>query len=214
MVLSASRSLTLLALAAALAGCASTPPRFHSLLPQQPAATSTQQAAFGFEMLPIDLPLSVDQPQLLLRHDEALTPLYAERWASPLADEVQAAISYELERRLGAPDITRLGAPATLPVWRIQTDIRRFEMGQAQPAILEANWRLRAPSGNTLLCNSHITTGDAGTDVLSVVQTQRATVLMLAQAIASAISRQGAAPVDQALARHVCSNAPADKPAS
>src|SRR5690606_39198229 len=101
-----------------------------------------------------------------------------------------------------------------LPVWRIQTDIRRFDMGLAQPASLEANWRLRAPSGSTLLCTSYITTAAAGANVLEVVQSQRTAVLVLAQAMGDAIAARGAAPGDQPGARHVCTTAPADKPAA
>lgn len=201
-----------------LSACAGDPPpRFHSLLP--PPATITppsRTAAYGLEIMPVTLPVYADQPQIMLRHQQGLTPLYSERWASSLVDEIQAAISYGLVRELGAPDLTLLGAPSGMPTWRVQLDIQRFDLAADAPALLEATWRVRGPGNAGLLCRSHLEAAPTDATAPAMVQAHRQILAQLAQTMAQAIESGGqrapASSPGHAIAG--CSPLPASKTAN
>lgn len=173
----------------ALSACAGDPPpRYHSLLPPPAAPAAPSRAAgYGLEIMPVTLPVYADQPQIMLRDADGLTPLYGERWASPLVDEIQGALSYELVSRLGAPDLTQLGAPTGLPTWRIQVDIQRFDMAADAPALLEATWRLRGPADAGLLCRSRVSAAAQDSTLPALVQAQRQSLAQLATTLAESI---------------------------
>ena len=72
-----------LALAAALAGCASAPVHYYTL--SAPAGTASApagaQAAYMIDVLPVSVPTPADQPQLMVRNgDGSVSALYSERW--------------------------------------------------------------------------------------------------------------------------------------
>src|SRR3546814_9855843 len=107
--------LSALALSAALAGCAMSPPaRYYTLQPApQAAPTGGQRVEYQIEVTPVSVPLQADQPQIMLRKHEgdgALTPLYSHRWSAPLSDEIGTALSDVLTHTLGALDVqTQIG---------------------------------------------------------------------------------------------------------
>lgn len=205
---------SILCTALALSACAGDPPpRLHSLLPP-PAATAapSRTAGYGLQIMPVTLPVYADQPQIVLRNADGLTPLYRERWASPLVDEIQGALSYELVRRLGAPDLTQLGTPAGLPTWRIQLDIQRFDIAAQEPALLEATWRLRGPASAGLLCRSRLDATPAEATIPAMVQAQRQMLVQLAATLAQAIEN-GGEPAPTSVRGHEiagCSSLPAN----
>lgn len=215
-----------LAAAAALAGCAGSPPAsYYTLLPSAntvapasgvpmagaPApATPVSGArpaagapAFALEIMPVSVPLQVDQPQIMLRtSDGVLSPMYSQRWASPLSEELQTALSHAMTAMLGAPDVSALGASAGVPVWRVQVDIQRFDMLLGGPALIDATWRIRqsgAPRGKNvapavLLCRSLVQVPAPEADLPALVLAQQRAVMALAQTISSAIRQNAAVP--------------------
>lgn len=191
--------LPIIAGVAMLAGCASSPPaRFYTLLPQAQSPTqSVASPAFALEIMLVTLPVQVDQPQIMLRTTgDALAPMYSERWASPLGEELQAAISQAMTSALGAPDVRALGAPPGIPVWRVQVDVQRFDMILDGPALIDATWRIRQTKdeGIALLCRSEIRVQPQAQDVPSLVQAQQEAVGDLAATMAGAIENGGRAP--------------------
>lgn len=200
-----------LAAAAALAGCAGSPPAsYYTLLPSAdavaPAAGARAAAgtpAFALEIMPVNVPLQVDQPQIMLRtSDGALSPMYSQRWASPLSEELQTALSHAMTATLGAPDVSALGASAGVPVWRVQVDIQRFDMLLGGPALIDATWRIRqsgAPRGKSaapavLLCRSLVQVPAPDADLPALVLAQQRAVTALAQTMSSAIRQNAAVP--------------------
>ena len=119
-----------LALAAALAGCASAPVHYTLSAPAGTAsAPAGAQAAYMIDVLPVSVPTPADQPQLMVRNgDGSVSALYSERWTAPLADEVRGALSDALQRELGALDVRVVKPASSAAVWRVQTDVQRFDL--------------------------------------------------------------------------------------
>jgi len=199
------------AAAAALTGCAGSPPAsYYTLLPSAntmtpaPGTAVPGAPAFALEIMPVNVPLQVDQPQIMLRTaDDALSPMYSQRWASPLAEELQTALSHAMTATLGAPDVSALGASAGFPVWRVQVDVQRFDMLLGGPALIDATWRIRqsgaargksAATAAVLLCRSLVQIPAPGADLPALVLAQQRAVMALAQTISSAIRQNAHVP--------------------
>lgn len=188
--------LSLLALSAALAGCGSSPPVHYYTL-QSPAAPSTAAPAgsadFLIEVQAVSLSTQADQPQLMVRTgDGSVAALYSERWSSPLGDELRGALSDALKRELGALDVQMVKPGPAAPVWRVQTDVQRFEMMSGSMAQLDATWRVRPVNakGTGLLCRSVVTETVSETGIPALIAAQQRAVVGLAGVMASAIRGQ------------------------
>lgn len=146
-----------LMLALPLAGCASAPVHYYTLIaPAQPAATGTA-APFQFELLPVDVPAQADQAQLVIRQGgQGAAPLEGERWIAPLADEVRGALSADLAQALHTQDVTGLPA-GDKPRLRVKVDLRRFDSAPGDYALIDAAWSLRQLQGEAVLaCTSQL----------------------------------------------------------
>ena len=157
-----SRALSLtLAAAVTLSGCSSAPARYYTLIADQPQASrvTATSAGFQFEMLPVRIPVQVDQPSLMVREGTgSLAILESARWASPLADELHDALAMELERRLGVRDLAGMPKQTGQPLLRLRTDVRRFESESGGQATLDVVWNLSLSRGEkqqrNLTCSS------------------------------------------------------------
>ena len=140
------RLLAVAALGLALAGCASAPIRYYTLVaPAGEAPRAGAAAPFQFELLPVGIPAQVDRPQLLVRQGaQGVVPLESERWVAPLADEARAALSADLSRALNAEDASGLPGSGK-PRLRIKVDLRRFDSVPGGYALIEASWSVSAP---------------------------------------------------------------------
>lgn len=189
-------ALSILALSGALAACGSSPPVHYYTLQtpaaQAPAGTAAA-APFLIEVLPVSISTQADQPQLMVRTgDGSVSALYSERWSSPLGDEIRGALSDALKRELGALDVQVVNPGPQAAVWRVQTDVQRFELVSGSMAQLDATWRVRPVNmkGTGLLCRSVVTEPVADTAVPSLIAAQQRAVVSLAGAMASAIRGQ------------------------
>jgi uncharacterized protein len=152
------RNLVAAALALGLAGCASEPAHYYTLLAPAPADAGTaSRAPFDFELMPVGIPAQVDQPQLVIRQGgQGVAPLSGERWIAPLADEVRAALSADLSQSLHARDATGMPSGGK-PRLRIKVDLRRFDSAPGDYALVDAAWTVRQLQGDaTLACTSQI----------------------------------------------------------
>ena len=190
------------AVAMALAGCASAPMHYYTLMP--PAAESPSEAAdqgpagLPFELLPVGVPAQVDVPQLVLREGgQSVAMLEGRRWIAPLGSEVRGTLSADLARQLHSQDVS--GLPANQrPLLRIKLDVRRFDSQLGGYALIEASWSvhlLHAAHGGALACSSRVReTVGPGYDAL-VQGHQRALEQLAAQiaGVARALGRGQAA---------------------
>lgn len=201
---------------ALLAGCGSAPvTSYYTLTPppmpqaqqssqtwQQPQSLSPQpqpqpQLAAGptpswwIDVMPVGLPESLDQPQLVIRQsDSAVVVLEQARWSAPLSQELRSALSTQLSRQLGTQDVAGLSVPAGREVLRIKVQMRRFEAWPGQQVHLAADWSIAQSSDpqRRVSCHTELTQ-PAGADVSKVVLAQQRLVASLADAVAAVATR-------------------------
>lgn len=133
-----------LALALALGAC-STPPalRLHTLMPDPAPPAEAPGPPLAIQLGPVVVPAQVDQPQWLVRlPDGTLALLDNERWASPLRDELRAALRETLARRWGVQDAA--GPVTAAAAWRINLELLRLDSTPAREARLDAQWAIAA----------------------------------------------------------------------
>lgn len=125
-----------------LAGCASAPMHYYTLLPA-PAEPSAAATALPFEVLTVNVPAQVDRPQLVVRQDgQSVALLEGERWIAPLADEVRGALAADLARTLPGHDVGGMVA-ADQPLLQVSLDVRRFDSQPGSYALIDGAWRVR-----------------------------------------------------------------------
>ena len=132
------------ALALTLSAC-STPPalRLHTLMPDPAPPAESPGPTLAIQLGPVLVPAQVDQPQWLVRlPDGTLALLDNERWASPLRDELRAALRETLARRWGVQDAA--GAVNAAPAWRVNLELLRLDSTPAREARLDAQWAIAA----------------------------------------------------------------------
>jgi uncharacterized protein len=189
------RRLPLLALGM-LAGCASAPTQYHTLVPRAVAPT-TPPAGFVVEVLPVAVPPQVDQPQLILRSGASdVQVLENQRWLAPLGDEVRGALSADITSTLNTHDIYGLPRPPGSTDIRIKVDVRRFDSELGGSATIEAGWTLRKVDGAenaSLACATRVSE-PAGSDYSGLVQAHQQALARLAGTIAQAARSLAAGP--------------------
>ena len=136
---------------ALVAGCASAPIHFYTLIPP-PSNTTAPEASFSIHVDPVVVPAESDQAAWLVRVGPSeVAVLDGERWAAPLSDELRAAFAESLGEQLGARDVT---AGAAKKKYIVQIVIRRFESVPGQQAFVAADWSIRGDGGAALTCTS------------------------------------------------------------
>ncbi|MBB3101768.1 PqiC family protein [Azomonas macrocytogenes] len=180
----------LVAILLGLLGCSSVSTHYYTLLP---AATGNspkngEAAPFQLEILPVRVPVQVDQPQMVIRQNNGrLAILDNDRWSSALADEFQSALSDRLEQQLGIRNLSGLPRDPDKPVMSLRADVRRFESVPGYYALVDMVWNLTlSTSGEkrrSLNCSS-VVRETAGIELNSLVLAHQRAIESLAQSIA------------------------------
>lgn len=179
----------ILATALGLAGCSSTPTHYYTLIaPANPTPIKHADMQFQFEMLPVLMPVQVDQPPVVVRHgDGALAILENDRWGAPLGDEFHDALTGQLERRFGTRDLAGLPKQDEIPLLTLRVDVRRFESVLDQYALIDVVWSLnvsrKGDKRQNLTCSSVIRQS-AGPGIENVVMAHQKAIALLAKTIA------------------------------
>ncbi|MBL0088473.1 MAG: membrane integrity-associated transporter subunit PqiC [Ideonella sp.] len=177
-----------------LAACGTTPPtRFHSLLPAADApsaATAVAPSDVRWEVLPVQLPAQVNQPQWLVRFgDDRLVVLEYDRWVAPLADEIRAAVSQRIVASLAARPSRGDAAVASGRPWRITIDVERFESVLGRVARIEAAWSIRsADAGQKALSCRSVLEQPVGAGLPALAAGHRVVVARLGDSLAAALA--------------------------
>lgn len=187
------RKFVVLAAVLGLAACSSPTLRYYTLVAPMDSAPVQRSAPapFQFEMLPVLLPVQVDQPPLVVRQgDGSLAILDTERWGAPLGDEFHDALTARLEQHWGRRDIAGLPKNSNEPVLSLRADVRRFESVPGQFALIDVVWNLslrNGPSGSqreNLTCSSVIRE-NAAVGMENLVLAHQRAVSRLAEDIAA-----------------------------
>ncbi|MET3134130.1 putative lipoprotein YmbA [Oxalobacteraceae bacterium GrIS 1.11] len=141
---------------AALAGCAAPQAEHFYTLNGGAKAGASAAVNYYVEVLAVSMPPQVSRNQLVVNGaDGRVEVLEQERWAGPLAAEVGQALSLGITGELGAIDVYRTPYPETLPVYRISTNVQRFESAPGRYALIDAVWSVRQlATGKVLTCRS------------------------------------------------------------
>jgi len=185
-----------------LAGCSSAPVQYYTLTApaQSPSIGGTVQTAptaaarepLYVEVLPVGLPEMLDRAQMVVRQGDAgVTVLDRQRWASPLSDELRAALSTQLAAQLGAADAAGLPRQAGVPVWRVKVEVRRIDAWPGRQLQLDTDWsaNLTSDPARRLICSSRVTL-ESPADYPGLAATHQTAVRHLAQQIANAIQNR------------------------
>jgi uncharacterized protein len=128
-------------IASLLGSCASTSPRFYTLVPP-PERNRAAEATTGLRLKvdPVRIPAQVDRLELVTRlPDGGIAIADGDRWIAPVADELQNALSVELLGRLGRVDSADAAGSDSVSV---QLNVERFESSPNRYALIEASWHL------------------------------------------------------------------------
>jgi len=154
-----------------LAACSSAPMHFYTL--QQSGADRAPPPpgapAFVIDVQPVTVPAQVDQQELVVRESgQRVAILDNERWAAPLAAEMREALAGHLTAALGTRDMHGLEHLPSIPLYRINVEIRQFDSWPGQHASIEADWNVRGKDERALAtCSSSVSeTIGAGYDAL------------------------------------------------
>ncbi|RKE36517.1 hypothetical protein B0G76_2711 [Paraburkholderia sp. BL23I1N1] len=181
------RSVTL-TVALALSACASAPVHYYTLVSPAAQPASAQPAApFAIDVLPVGVPAELDQQAMVIRQgDSGVAVLDDERWVAPLGDQLRAALSTQLVRRLGTQDVAGLTRPINQPVLGIRLQIRRLDAWPGHAVQLEADWSLifaQDPNGVRLTCHTQLQEAAPG-GYADLVRAQQLAIASLAGRIA------------------------------
>lgn len=185
-----------------LAGCSSAPVQYYTLTAPaqspsiggavQTATTAAAREPLYVEVLPVGLPEMLDRAQMVVRQGDAgVTVLDRQRWASPLSDELRAALSTQLAAQLGAADAAGLPRQTGAPVWRIKVEVRRIDAWPGRQLQLDTDWsaNLTSDPARRLICSSRVAL-ESPADYPGLAATHQKAVRHLAQQIANAIQNR------------------------
>ena len=187
---------TMVAVPALLAACASTPTdQFYTL--SGGAATAVPPASsvapVFFEMRPVTIPAQVRRPQMMVSGEGGTIELLEHhRWAGPLADEITTGLSLGIAADLGGVDVYRNPEPAGSALYRIGANVQRFESKPGDYALIDAVWNVRKVDGGVVQTCRSVFQEKVGTGYEALVAGHRAALSKLAAAIAQGVRTQAA----------------------
>lgn len=182
-----------------LAGCASAPTQFHTLVNPAggsgiPAQAQQRSSMLAFTLDPVSVPRQADVGQLVVRgQDGTLRLAENQRWLAPLGEEMRASLSQQLQDRLGAADVSRVAAAAGTAVLRINVDVQRFESLPGRQVLIRAQWSLRELASTSILASCATqATETAAPGYAGLVEAYRRGVARIAAAIADGMVQKAA----------------------
>ena len=190
---------------AALAACSSPQARFHSLLggdADSVAVAARAQAparAFFVDVVSVRVPPSVAGRRLVVRAGSGqVDVLEMDRWASPVADEIRAALASGLALQTGAMDRHGLPSDEKRPIYRVAVDVQRFDAWRGSHVLIDAVWTMRTADDRQLLTCRSVVREDVSAGIDGVVEGHRRALKALASQMAEALLAYAAAPAEVA----------------
>ena len=177
------------ATASMLAACSSAPMHFYTLRQSgaEPGSASAA-AAFVIDVQPVTVPAQVDQQELLVRESEQrVAILDNERWAAPLAAEMREALAADLTAMLGTRDVHGLERAPSVPLYRIDVEVRQFDSWPGRHASIQADWTIHGSGEHALATCSSRASEMVGAGYDALVQGHQRALSRIAADIAGAL---------------------------
>ena len=130
----------------ALSGCATSqqPVSYYTLMPDAPQAAASPDNRYAIEVMPVDVPMQVDVPQMVVSTGNGeRVPVDTRRWIAPLPNELRNALSWQLTQALGVRDVAGFTPGKDVPVYRVSLRVQRFDSSPGAYARIDALWSIR-----------------------------------------------------------------------
>ena len=178
-----------LLMAAVLLGACSTPqPEHFYTLSGGADVQPAKPVQYYVEMLAVSVPQQVSRNQFVVTAPSGrIELLEQQRWAGPLAGEIGQALSTAVTNDLGAIDVFRTPHPDSLPVYRISTNVQRFESVMGQYALIDAVWSVRQLSSSKVVTCRTVANEKVGAGYDALVTGHRQAVSRIAAGMAAAV---------------------------
>ncbi|MGM3276696.1 PqiC family protein [Ralstonia sp. 24A2] len=186
---------------AALAACSSPPARFYSLRAADGVAVAAPAPAPALlvDVLPVRVPPSVAGRRLVVQTSSGqVDVLEMDRWASPVADEIRAALSSGMASQTRVMDLHGLPYDGKHPVYRVAVEVQRFESWRGSHVSVDAVWTIRTAEDRQVLTCRSVVREDVSAGIDGVVQGHRRALKTLASQMAEALVTYAAAPSEAA----------------
>lgn len=198
------KALALAAAAALMLGACSTSPPEHFYTLSGGASADMQPAKpvqYYVEMLAVSVPQQVNRNQFVVTSTSGRIELREQqRWAGPLAGEIGQSLSTAVTADLGAIDVFRTPYPDKLPVYRISTNVLRFESVMDSHALIDAVWSVRQLSSQQVVTCRTVASEKVGAGYDELVLGHRRAVQKIAGEMAQVVRGFGSVscPTNQA----------------
>lgn len=175
--------------AAVLLGACSTPqPEHFYTLSGGGDTQPAKPVRYYVEMLAVSVPQQVSRNQFVVTAPSGrIELLEQQRWAGPLAGEIGQALSTAVTADLGAIDVFRTPYPDKLPVYRISTNVQRFESVMNQYALIDAVWSVRELASNKVVTCRTVANEKTGAGYDELVLGHRRAVARIAAGMAQTV---------------------------
>lgn len=139
---------TMVLMAAAVAGCGASPSSHFYNLDSTATPVGGPAAHYTIMVEPVLVPASVDQPQFVAQvaSNRVEVDEY-NRWVAPLSDSIARAVAGDLAAQLGTPNVATAPLANFDPAYQVTIDVQRFESIEGQAALIEAVWTVRKTTG-------------------------------------------------------------------
>ncbi|PRY99097.1 hypothetical protein BCM14_0536 [Jezberella montanilacus] len=188
-----------------LAGCASTPSNYYTLVPlsiDEPM-TLTSNNVGPYVLGEVAVPADIDQTSLVVQDsDGRLLMLEYDRWVAPVSAQLQNALSKSLTQKLGFPPVHNLNVAINdKRNTRIRVAVHSFDLLAGRYAELSAAWQISfAGTDKTISCFAQLRE-PVNPGVSELVAAQKKNVNKLADLISTVVKAKSAthSPVCQAM---------------
>jgi uncharacterized protein len=138
------KSLGLAPLVLLLAGCVTRQPDHFYAIDPLPAAVAAPRSQFDRQVtLRVTIPSLVDRGEMVIAGQNGVSVMEHERWAAPLADMVNSALSRDIERRRSdVVVLSRSADKAGIPLIKIAVEIDQVTARLAEPLSIDTHWRV------------------------------------------------------------------------
>jgi uncharacterized lipoprotein YmbA len=127
-----------------LGGCVSRQRDNFYVLNPLPAAIGASRSQFDRQVtLQVTIPSTVDRAEMVVAAASGVSVLDHERWAAPLADMIDGALSQDIERRRSDVVVLAKSADkAGIPLVRIAVEIDQVTARLADHLRIDTHWRV------------------------------------------------------------------------
>lgn len=180
---------------ALLSACASAPAEnFYALTAEAPPATARDASGPSVSVGAVNLAEIFDRPQLVIQiADHRVLILEQQRWAQPLASEIQRVMALNLARQLDTSfDPERRSAAtgrAMDAVIRVALDVQRFDSIVGKDVNIELRWTVRTGDDEPRSGRSVATEPVAAPGYDAIVAAHSRALARISREIAGAVMR-------------------------